>query len=161
MSPSSIVTFVGQPEKETEENFLQYSVQTVNLRWGNCNLWPAPEHLCEFSTFVHESKTLSYQTMSNYYHAPGRGTGFCFRSISLFVSSFVSLSATLRENVWTDLHEIFKEGVEWPWDDLIQFWVNSGKRVGGSNVKLFVINGHSSESVAFARWQQRTGVNKS
>jgi len=61
---------------------------------------------------------------------------------------------------------------------VIQFWVNSGKRVGGSKaslfviwfdcgllavvccqlatenvmtVKLFVITGHSSESVAFAR----------
>jgi len=25
---------------------------------------------------------------------------------------FVSLSARLRENGWTDLHEIFREGVE-------------------------------------------------
>jgi len=25
------------------------------------------------------------------------------------------------------LHEIFTEGVEWPWDDLITFWVNSDK----------------------------------
>jgi len=25
---------------------------------------------------------------------------------------FVSLSATLQENGWTDLHEIFREGVE-------------------------------------------------
>jgi len=65
----------------------------------------------------------------------------------LFVSLFVSLSATLRENGWTDLHEIFREGVERPWDDLIQFWVNSGKRVGGSKVKLFVITGHSSEAL--------------
>jgi len=64
---------------------------------------------------------------------------------SLFVSLFVSLSATLRENGWTDLHEIFREGVKRPWDDLIQFWVNSGKRVGGSKVKLFVITGHSSD----------------
>jgi len=39
----------------------------------------------------------------------------------------ISLSATLRENGWTDLHEIFREGVEWPWDDRITFWVNSGK----------------------------------
>jgi len=30
-------------------------------------------------------------------------------------------------NGWTNLHEIFREGVEWPWDDLITFWVNSGK----------------------------------
>ena len=81
--------------------------------------------------------------------------------VYLFIYLFIYLSATLRENCWTDLHEIFREGVEWPWDDLVQFWVNSGKRVGGSKVKLFVIIGHSSESVAFARWQQRTGVNKS
>ena len=30
---------------------------------------------------------------------------------------------------------------------MIQFWVNSGKRVGESNVKLFVITGHSSEAL--------------
>ena len=29
-----------------------------------------------------------------------------------FASFFVSLSATLRENGWTDLHKIFREGVE-------------------------------------------------
>jgi len=58
------------------------------------------------------------------------------RFLSFFIYFFV---ATLRENGWTDLHEIFREGVEWPWDDLIQFLVNSGKQVGGSKVKLFVI----------------------
>jgi len=42
-------------------------------------------------------------------------------------------------------------GKVWSDHELIQFWVNSGKRVGGSKVKLFVITGHSSESVAFAR----------
>ena len=108
------------------------------------------------------------------------GLGYCNWAISLFVSFFVSLSATLWENGWTDFHEIFREGVEWPWDDLIQFWVNLGQRIGGSKVKLFVIwfdcgllavlcwhlatenvmkvklfviTGHSSESVAFARGQ--------
>jgi len=65
--------------------------------------------------------------------------------IERFLSLFVSLSATLRENGCTDLHEIFRECVEWPWDDLIQFWVISGKRVGGSKVKLFVITGRSSD----------------
>ena len=30
-------------------------------------------------------------------------------------------------------------------DDLIKFWINSGKRVGGSKANLFVITGHSSE----------------
>jgi len=85
-----------------------------------------------------------------YYPAPGRGgRGIVverFLSFCLF-SLFVSLSATLRENGWTDLREIFREGMEWPWDDLIQFWVNSGKWVGGSKVKLFVITGHSSEAL--------------
>jgi len=41
-------------------------------------------------------------------------SGDFFLSLFLFffVSFFVSLSATLRENGWTDLHEIFREGVE-------------------------------------------------
>jgi len=72
----------------------------------------------------------------NCYPAPGRyrERGIVFaRFLSLYVcfflSLFVSLSARLRENGWTDLHEIFREGVQWQCDDLIQFWVNSGKRV--------------------------------
>jgi len=81
------------------------------------------------------------------YPAPGGGTGYCFRAIfffvylfvCLFVSLFVSLSATLQENGWTDLHEIFREGVALPWDDLIKFWVNSDKRVSGSKVNSLAI----------------------
>ena len=46
---------------------------------------------------------------------------------SLFVSFFLCFIARLRENGWTDLHEIFREGAERPWDDLIQFWVKSEK----------------------------------
>ena len=115
------------------------------------------------------------------YPAPGRGTGYnCFRAISFFVCFFVSLSATLRENGWTDLHEIFREGVEWPWDDLITFWVNSGKRVGGQRSicllsKLLPVEldisfalawwqhflsmaaDKSNKSISFARWQQGAG----
>jgi len=34
--------------------------------------------------------------------------------------------ATRGKNGWTDLHEIFR-GVEWPWDVLITFLVNSEK----------------------------------
>jgi len=54
-------------------------------------------------------------------------TGYCFRSTSFFIYLFVYLSARLRENGWTNLHEIFREGLDWPWDDLITFWVNSEK----------------------------------
>ena len=52
----------------------------------------------------------------------------------LFIYFFVSLSArlcqhlpTLWANSWTDLHEIFREGAEWPRYDLITFLVNSEK----------------------------------
>jgi len=41
----------------------------------------------------------------------GGGGGVLF-SLDFFLSFFVSLSATLRENGWTDLREIFREGVE-------------------------------------------------
>jgi len=57
-----------------------------------------------------------------------RERGIVFdRFLYLFISLFVSLSARLRENGWIDLHEIFVEGVERQWDELIQFWVNSEK----------------------------------
>jgi len=81
------------------------------------------------------------------------------RFLSLFLCFFVSLSVTLGENGWTDLHEIFREGVEWTWDDLITFWVSSGKRVGGSKVKFFVITGHSLLALTsqLHRWQQGAG----
>jgi len=89
---------------------------------------------------------------------PPTPTGYCFRAISFFVS----LSATLRENGWTDLHEIFREGVEWSWDDLIKFGVNSGKRVGGQRSicllsPAIVQRTGVNKSVSFARWQQGVG----
>ena len=67
-------------------------------------------------TWLHlKMRTIDIESLSSvltFLPRPGRGTGYCFRSISFFVSLFVSLSATLRENGWTDLHEIFGEGVE-------------------------------------------------
>jgi len=65
--------------------------------------------------------------------SPVGGRGIVFER---FLCLFISLSPTWLENGWTDLHEIFREGVEWPWDDLIKFWVNSRKQVGGSKVNL-------------------------
>jgi len=47
-----------------------------------------------------------------YYPVPDTsGDGVLF-SIDFFVSLFVCLLERLRENGWTDLHEIFREGVE-------------------------------------------------
>jgi len=37
---------------------------------------------------------------------------FVYLFVCFFVCLFVSLSARLRENGWTDLHEIFREGVQ-------------------------------------------------
>jgi len=66
---------------------------------------------------------------SSCYPVPHRlGDGVLFSIdffLCIFLSFFLSLLARLRENGWTDLHEIFREGVEWPWDDPITFLVNS------------------------------------
>ena len=90
--------------------------------------------------------------------APGRGTGYCFRAISFFVS----MSARLRENGWTDLHEIFREGVEWPWDDLIKFWAirvngSAGQRSICLLSRAIAQRPGLNNSVSFARWQQGAG----
>jgi len=56
-----------------------------------------------------------YEVTYSNYPAPGRGTGYCIvseRFLSSFLCLFVSLSAILREKGWTDLHEIFRKGVE-------------------------------------------------
>ena len=51
-----------------------------------------------------------------YYPVPDRSGvrwGIVFDQVlCLFVSFFVSLLARLPENSWTDLHELFREGVE-------------------------------------------------
>jgi len=47
--------------------------------------------------------------------------------VSFYLSFFVSLLARLRENGWTDLHEIFREGVEWSRDGLINIFGQSQK----------------------------------
>ena len=69
--------------------------------------------------FMDHQDNEAYNARTKYstnYSAPGRGTGYCFRAISFFlcffVYLFVSLSETLREDGCTDLHEIFREGVE-------------------------------------------------
>jgi len=58
---------------------------------------------------------------------PPVGDGLLFLG-DLFLSFSVSLSATLLENGWTNLHEIFREGVEWRFD------YPAGRRVRGQFV---------------------------
>jgi len=77
-----------------------------------------------FGTFARYLIFRSWRGKDNIITPPPVGTGsgvlLGYRSISFFLSSFlclfvcffVSLSARLRENGWTDLHEIFMEGVE-------------------------------------------------
>jgi len=52
---------------------------------------------------------------------------FNFYPRCIVCDRFLCLSTRLRQNVWTDLHEILREGVDWSWDDLIIFLVNSEK----------------------------------
>jgi len=65
--------------------------------------------------------------MALHYPVPDISGDEVLFSIDFFVYIFVSLLARLRENGRTDLHEIFREGVEWPLDDVIQFLANSEK----------------------------------
>jgi len=46
------------------------------------------------------------------YPVPDTSGGGVLFLIDLYLSFFVSLSTRLRENSWTDLHDIFREGVE-------------------------------------------------
>jgi len=57
--------------------------------------------------------TIHYKT-NRLLHRPRYigGRGSLLFSIDFFVYIFVSFLAKLRENGWTDLHEIFREGVE-------------------------------------------------
>jgi len=77
-----------------------------------------------------------------------------------FLCFFVSLSATLREKSWTDLHEIFREGVEWPWDALLNF---GSIRVNGSagQRSIYLLSKllpvELDISFALAWWQQGAG----
>jgi len=41
----------------------------------------------------------------------------------------VCLLATLRKNLTTDLHEIFREGWQWISEQTIKFWWQSGSRI--------------------------------
>jgi len=61
---------------------------------------------------------IHFDRSENYYPAPDTiedGVLFLidfFVYFYMYLSFFVSLLARLRENSWTDLHEIFREGVE-------------------------------------------------
>ena len=81
-------------------------------------------HVCHADMYAASSSL--YAAIDSFYPVPiHRGTGYFF---DRFLCIFVSLLARLRENCWTDLHEIFREGAEWPWDDLIQFGSNRRNR---------------------------------
>jgi len=48
---------------------------------------------------------------------------------SLSVCLFVCLLAALRKNFQTDLHEIFREGLQWASEQMIKFWWRSRSRI--------------------------------
>ena len=77
----------------------------MNFRKGNCQ--------CTLDRIIVTVCIVIFDYRCNCnYPVPYRsGDGVLF-SIDFFVYIFVSLSTILRENGWTDLHEIFREGVE-------------------------------------------------
>ena len=46
-----------------------------------------------------------------------------------YVIVVVCLLATVRKNVWADLHEIFREGWQCTNEQMIKFWWRSGSRI--------------------------------
>jgi len=61
----------------------------------------------------HATGWLAATRQYNNYPAPDRGTGYCFRAISFFLSFFLSfvVSEITRKRL-DRFHEIFREGVE-------------------------------------------------
>ena len=95
-------------------------------------LWVAIKHVQS----IKDSNQLSVQCLRlfvywKFYPVPDRSGDGVLLSIDffvcLYVSFFVSLLARLRANGWSDLHELFRKGAEWPWENRIQLWVNSEK----------------------------------
>jgi len=58
----------------------------------------------------------------------------------MFASLFVCLLATLRKNVQTDLHEIFREGWQLANEQMIKFWwpSRSDSPDGGTDIATLV-----------------------
>jgi len=91
--------------------------------WSLSSLTQLQKNFCELYRSVN-IRTVNYPTPDSI------GDGLLFSLdffVYFFVCFFVSLSVRLREYGWTNLHEVFREAVEWPWDDLITFWVKSEK----------------------------------
>ena len=111
---------------------LWWLIVTVNLSKKKIRHWAL------YALILEEHLTPSIEAVF-FTPPPVGGRGIVFER---FVCLFISSSATLRENGWTDLHEIFREGVEWPYGTT---WLNFGSiRVNGSADRgQFVITGHS------------------
>ena len=66
------------------------------------------------------------------------------QNVFLFIYLFIYLSARLRENGWTDLHEIFREGVVWPRPDSILGQFGETARCRDANFFVSICQHHSA-----------------
>jgi len=57
--------------------------------------------------------------------------------VFVVVCLFLCLLATLRKNLRTDLHEIFKDGWQWANEQIVKFWWQSGLRTGSGSVSRY------------------------
>ena len=87
-------------------------VNGISVPLIDFTIQPASNVVTHWEDLVDEIEVcLLIQAYTLFLPLPRYGDGVLF-SGDFFLSFFVSLSATLRENGWTDLHEIFREGVE-------------------------------------------------
>ena len=91
---------------------------------------PPPRHRSSPVSLVRYERC-SVVTVPRPQYIGGRGIVFD-RFLCLFICLFVYIFlcffvSKITRKRWIDLHEIFREGVEWPWDDPITFLVNSEK----------------------------------
>ena len=117
---------VGSKHRRIVRHHRRVSSETTHqltlIRWftysvAYLEIWK--EEGGEYMSGVHFQKCSNFSTIDRF---------LCFFVYeNLYSPTLISLSARLRENSQTDLHETFTEGVKWSWDDLITFLVNSEK----------------------------------
>jgi len=85
----------------------------VNIRaLARSNPSSSSRRALEHCALVRHAQVALYELFVCSYPAPDTSGHRVLFSLDFFVYFFVSLSARLRANGWTDLHEIFREGVE-------------------------------------------------
>jgi len=127
-----------------------------------CRLQPKHHsNIGSYLMFLIKTKSLWLFVNNFFYPAPGRGTGYCFRAISFFLSMF--LCQQHYEKTAGPICMKFSGKV---WSDYGTTWLNFGSiRVNGSAGQRSICllspaiaqRTWVNKSVSFTRWQQGAG----